>query len=813
MALTLTSEDYDGFPSLYSNAGDWKECEVQFYGRFDYLSNEFARVTYNNTGGNFSLTRPASETWEASGFAVGDNIDLQTNWVYFDGAGTFSMVQNWNRNVTYISGNVMHIDAALVAVPGGGVPPVGEVANGREFPTDSIVNRFTDLLVFKTQAAKELQFEMNLTPNGSTSLNSVIDGELIRFSTTDIDIMGLATTTPLTQIGDKSGGYIKDVELTFNTHDLTDHWRSYTLTYKIFDWGVIQDGFDEPNYYASSDHLAPIVNIKWFGQNGNPNTVLEVTSQNTQADTGGFDENYNGGTNPYSLDSIVWKDFLGNTISAMDYTNECTFTAFITAPGQSIPNSEYRIGMVFRPADSTVYQNLPTSLLTNLMVNAPEVDFMHSAITDPTIYAGTLNSSGAALDLTDLQFFISGGTLRVTGKVIPNTAANTYFDAFPDGTRKESLWISIGNFLTDGTLDSERVNLLIFDEDIIDAPTLGVQIPNMVGTAVFDHDNNQVVGLGGLDSTITTEDDCRYEASFKLLDNLNYEGIRVKITAFNSTSGAEFDLEEVVFSFASVPFISGQFQPNFTIGRGFNLPPTTDKNSVILQRLPSADAPGCYGLQVCYGFLSRWEYWLEQANADNDFFDILMEWDGKNKDWQRFSVETNWNIRFELYTILDGVQDFDYHTFGIRPYEDEDVTTVETYTRLSDGTNPTSLVDDELMEVEAVLTYNAGTYELDHWGEATIEDYESGNRWVISSVLPHGGVASNPLEPITGAVGLDLVIVGNVATMKFIIDTNKVNVDQVSLSYRISDIVNINKELTTGEDKDLTTGEVKFEAI
>lgn len=815
MSLTLINEDYGGLPSLYANAGDWKACELKFYTRFDYTSNETARITYNTIAGNFSLTLAAGDSWENYGFAVGDSIVLGSKWFYYDSTapGTFSAVQTWARTITYLNGDVMHISAHLVAVPGGGTPPVGEVGNGKQFPTDSTTNRFTDLTVVKADAADEIEFNFNLTPNGSTSLNSVIDGQLMRFSSSAISSMSLLGAISLSQLGNKSGGYIKDVLLTWDLHDLTDHWRTYTITYKILQWGFIQDGFTEPNYYDAANHLAPIANVQLYGQTGNPSTILQITSDNTQADTGGFDENFNGGINQYTHISTEWKDFLGNTIAGMDYTNECTFETFVTAPGQDINNSNFRIGLVFRPDDATVYQNLPESLANNLMVNAPEVDFMHSVTPDPTIYAGFLNSVGAGFSLTNLEFFISGATTRVKGKIIPNAAAVTYFSAFPDGTRRESIWISLGNYLTDGGVFSERVSLLIYDTDLIDAPILGVQIPDMIGTVMFDHDNKDSAGTNiNFESTITTEDDVRYDASFKLIDNIDYEGIRLKVSAFNSITEDEFTLEEVLFSFTGVVNIAGQFQPNITIPRNFNLPPTSDRNEVTLKRLPSADVAGKYGLQLCYGFLSRWEYWLEQANANSDFFDITQPHDGKNKNWQRITTVTDWDIRFSLFTVVDGVEDFDYHNIDIRPYEDENVTPVVTYTRVSDGTNPTSLVDDEIMEIEAVLTWNAGIYELDAWAAATIEDYEGGNRWLISSVLPHGGVVANPLEPIPGAVGLDLQLAGNVATLTFRINTNKVNVNEVSITYRISSLENLDKLVTTGEEKFDDTGGTKIRA-
>ena len=87
--------------------------------------------------------------------------------------------------------------------------------------------------------------------------------------------------------------------------------------------------------------------------------------------------------------------------------------------------------------------------------------------------------------------------------------------------------------------------------------------------------------------------------------------------------------------------------------------------------------------------------------------------------------------------------------------------------------------------VEYVLTWSTANYS-DEWAEVTIEDYEAGNRWVISSVLPQGNINANPLKPISGNTLLDLVISpANVATVKCLIDTSLINVNNVSLSVRI----------------------------
>ena len=71
------------------------------------------------------------------------------------------------------------------------------------------------------------------------------------------------------------------------------------------------------------------------------------------------------------------------------------------------------------------------------------------------------------------------------------------------------------------------------------------------------------------------------------------------------------------------------------------------------------------------------------------------------------------------------------------------------------------------------------------WATVAIEDFQSGNRWLISSVLPQGNVQANPLKPIVGAVGLDLQTASNVAQLTFVVDCSLITVDKVSITPRI----------------------------
>ena len=780
MPILVNQESYNGLNSLYANAGDWVDCEFSFstqYQRGSGVSNKFL---YTTTGTQHYITADTGNFGDY-GFLAGDVVDI--TWTGIASGTTVT----YSRNVLFVNGNNIFIDTPL---------PSG--VDNKYFPTDGVLSGMS---IIANKKPASIEAYINLAPNGTPSPNSVLDGGINRFEIQDMSSMNIGDTLSLGQVGDQSGGLIENVELTY-VADANDGWKDWSITYRIWQWGVLQDGYNEPNYYENADCLVPFVQMRAFAQFGNPNGILTGQSENLEANTGGFDENYNGGTNHYPFIDIQWTDMLGNPIDAMDYSAPSKFVATIDAPFQNIVASRYRIGMVFRPVDETIYKNLPTNAGENLLLNTPNQDFANSAFQNPMTFQGYENSDGARVDLTALQFQMGSGTLFVYGKTVPNAAYSAYFSNLPDGERRTTMWVTISNHVYTGQF-SDSVNVKIFDADNIDAPIKGVQIPDVISEELLDHAGNIITN--SLKPQTTTEDDLIYKSDFLLVDNVEYEGIRTRIYAYNTVNEDEFTLENNFFSFDGLVNINGQYQPNFFIDRGFNLPPSTDRNHVSLVRNSSLDVSGKYGVSLEYSFLNDWRYWLAQSNVDNDFYDITEPNDGKNKNWQRYSNSGDWIIRVAYYTSVLGVEDFNNYELGIRPYEDDlDVTTVNSYEVLSTGQSATNLLADELMLFTSELTW-ANNY-VNPWAEVTIEDKEAGNRWVISSVLDQGGISSNPLKPISGQTKLDLQYTGNVATLQCIIDTNIIDASDVCISSRIySDLNPEGKRKTDGTLKQTTT--------
>lgn len=833
MSIYKQSENYGNDQGrLRANAGDWVDGEVKFSQVISVGSGSTNKCFHSRPTSSTNLMSFQNFNWAQAGFSVGDVCDCRV--VLLRGlsntlSGPFVSVVSITQSITFtiaaLNGNVATLTGFPVVSTAWIYPLQTQVGGSTVFPgtiTDIAYGQgfvryeYQGIIIKNTSRPDQIEFQFNLAPDTSNTLNSVIDGEVNKFVLNGVSSMGVNVPTPMIQSINKSGGYFKDVIFT-KTGVFSDYSTDFKINFKFMQWGVIEDGFPEPQYYNVTDDLIPLSKINTITANGGANGL---TSQSTGLDeTGGFNEQYNGGINPFTVISTNWFDSLGNAISGLDYSGDSTFVSVINTNVQHTPNYRYRIGLVWRPEDSDPYLNKTTNLGSNLLVNAPEIDFAPTGVASPVIHIGEADSTGAKWDLTDIKFEILGNTIKVSGKVMPNNLANALFSLIPDGGRKSTLWISIGEtpllISLIPVVPLDRISLKLFDEDNIDAPTIGVQIPDILEEKMLDHDGNDVTNF--TTSNTTTEDDMLYFSDFLLPDNVVYDGLRARISAYQFITGDEFILENRYISFANVVNQNGQLQPNITLPRGFNLPPTTDRNEISIKRKPSLDIAGKYGIRFEYGFLNDWRYWLSQSNVDNFFFDITEPLNGKNKNWQRFS-SGKWKMRVSFFLDKAGIEDFNHQPFKIRPYEDDiNVTTGVTITRLLTSTTISQLMKNELHEIQVVFNWNQNF--TDEWVEFTIEDFESGNRWVISSVLAQGNINANPFKPITGDTRINVVGTGtNTLTCKALIDTNLVSANKVSLSYRVYSSPNENipnpdaKQKTDGSYKQKTDGSIKIKA-
>jgi hypothetical protein len=758
MSTNINTEKYNNLPALYSNAG--KVVNAEFSIKVDYteVSSDQNKFTFIGT-----TIKRASGTWQATGLVVGDVVTITFNSsIAPTGAKTYT------RTITYINGDLMYIDSALPS------PWTNLI-----FPTNGQVSAMT-LKAIKSPQAVEFQF--NLTKNGVQSNDSLIDGELNRFVYNGAHLLAVNGTGSFTQLGNKSGGifgsaYPVITRLADTTASIYSY-KNFKVTFQFVDWTI----YNENDIYTAGNCVAPYITVKTYPLIGNPNGVQKDTNGAKEANTGYFNENYNGGQNPYTIITpISWTDLSNNPIDKMNYLGASKFSVGLTDPFAPNSASRYRIGLAFRPKNEDLYKNKLSSMANNIMLITPLYDFAPSLSPSPLVFQGATNDEGVSFQLTNLMFAQTSGAVGIFGKVTPNAQAVDFFNDLSDGEREMLLWVEIKNPATSGQNTSNEVNVLIYEDDCYPAPTIASQIPDVISEVLLDHDGNDVNYSGlGIQETVT-QDDCVYEIDILLEKNKEYDGVRSAISVRSIIPVDSFELESIFLSFANVPFINGIYEVNEITSRNFNLPASANRNSISVTRNTAEDTATKYGITIRYSFLNDWRYWLAQPNADNYFFDQNFPNNNKNKDWQHYQQEP-YNLYVDTYLRVAGVDFYNHFKYFDATYEQGNATCTRTLTN-SNGDVISNLMDNEIINLQVDFNWLDSTFvNGTEWVEFTIEDFEAGSRYISSSIFERGAVAGNPF--INNLINVSYIGSQTIrATAQ--INTALINANKVSLSYRV----------------------------
>tara|TARA_R110000796_G_scaffold6380_1_gene22710 strand:- start:2835 stop:3914 length:1080 start_codon:yes stop_codon:yes gene_type:complete len=356
--------------------------------------------------------------------------------------------------------------------------------------------------------------------------------------------------------------------------------------------------------------------------------------------------------------------------------------------------------------------------------------------------------------------------------------------------------------------------LKINDEDAIDAPVLGVQYPDVVNKVLLNH-----AGVDVIDPTTpntTTEDDLLYRSQLLLTKNVEYEGIRTRIYAINDITNEQFTIEEEFFNLQDVAYgpytAAGVYEWNRTIPRNLGLPTTSDRNFMSLTREASLDTGSKYGMELNYGFLSRWESWIANANVDTFFFDPALLNNGLNQNWQRFTAG-DWQLYFSYFVRLNGVDDFDDQNIKTRPYDDDANFTYTIKYFTAGGVELTGIAIDPLnplMTLEVTVDYIVNFSA--EWFEIRMEDFQGVKIGFISTVIDSDATTTTTLTPLTGETKLKKTVVTTQTVLECTIDTSLLAGNNVSLAVIADTFVapDVPKEMEDGTIKQMEDGTVKL---
>jgi hypothetical protein len=316
-------------------------------------------------------------------------------------------------------------------------------------------------------------------------------------------------------------------------------------------------------------------------------------------------------------------------------------------------------------------------------------------------------------------------------------------DSLEDGDRLMKLWIKFGN-----------LNLLVFNDQLTKSPPVGGPlIP--VQNIFIDHSDNHTESIYTHDGyEANSEDDLAFCGKFLLEKGAIYESIAYRIEAFNTTTLESFDLSNCLFNISSIPQVGGIYILNQTQTVQNTLPTTSEKRVASLILEPSLDTLTEYGIKVYFPFLLRWEYWLQQLNADADFYP-----NEQTKNWFNYNNLGDWELRLNIELIRDGLAYIFTDVVTDKGYDStpDIYQTIELYID-SSNTNVGIVTEGQLMRVIGTHTLVNGFIWDDAtvWGQITVEPTESNPRFLSSTVINYDYNPSNPLTPLVGEVGCKL---------------------------------------------------------
>jgi hypothetical protein len=421
-------------------------------------------------------------------------------------------------------------------------------------------------------------------------------------------------------------------------------------------------------------------------------------------------------------------------------------------------------GACYIPTDETYYKNK--------ILGMQEYAFMGPTEYTPFYpYARSIYGvNGASYNLT-LNRVVDGTTQTFYVELHGNTAFKNFFAGRSVGDRRFVIWVKVGN-----------LNLTIFDGQLTSNPPVAGPF-DFVETKILNHGQNVQTIPAGLNSiSANIEDDLCFVGGLQAVLGEEMTSILAEVRAYNLDTDEFFPLQSVLFDVASIPIVGGKHVLNMSQSVLSSLPTTSQKRDALLVLDSTYDdfESNLYGVRLAFPYLYRWETWLQQLNANNDFYP------NKNKNWLQYGTTGAWVLQLNIELIKNDLQYVFNQDLQIRDYDSEPLldNDVKLYYPEFNGALPESNVITALPEntiVEIVTTHainNGGVWIIDEiWGMITIEPTQSSPRWISSTVIDFDNNISNPLTPIAGLTKCEISFpVENVARLRCLLDTSKIDI-------------------------------------
>ena len=563
--------------------------------------------------------------------------------------------------------------------------------------------------IFVVGRAREgMQLDLNFVANGTAGSEfSLIDGTPTRFN---FDFKNFAGPTFIgMQFGDRSGMFqVTPVQMVLTSTSTTI--RRYTLTVTTAISGLYNSGL-----YSFNNCLKLWAQMSWESLLGEPfDNLVEI--YNDDADTGWFGDGFN---------SVVPDATIVQQIPALAYDGATTGTFVIDST-----SNKYAVGSAYVSGNENYYKIQPNAQSYLTLLIPTQIPTIGSPISSFTILGRNYTLEITAVTQVGTQW-------TVDFIFTPNTAFKDFIASQPDGDRTMYVWAKWGN-----------VNLLVFSGQMSKSPAV-TKTQIMTTSGYLDHAENVTTILGtSTGYTANVEDDIAFVGTWLTRFTEITENLNIKIEAYNTATGQAFTLQQSNVSFLGIPQISGAYVIDQSFPINTDLPTTSVKIDGFLTRETSIDTGIAYGLKIYFPFLYNWRYWIDQANANADFYP-----NEQTQNWVPYGNTGTWGLRLNMLYDRAG-ENFQYlDDITIKNY-DTDPAIIQTIElkRASDLTVVEVIIEGEQHRVIANnVESSGGAWDpTTVWGMITIEPTESSPRWISSTAIDFDNNTLNPLTPLTG---------------------------------------------------------------
>lgn len=653
----------------------------------EFTIGDIIRVFSLNNSWTFNYTTDTiiwnGGNWLAEGFRVGDTIEM----TYFTSGGS-GVYPPFSLVIGYISQTEMQFTTDI--------PHQLQYDEYMEIKSTNFREEFYFSYGFKENV------------NGGNDL-SLIDGTRSLFYA-DVKNMAINDTISLVQQGYKSGNFgLTDVTCQ-RIADLNDE-RRYVVSVNEF----IFSGILLEDQFTGNDCLKFLAQFEFVTKYGETDNH-QFLKYDELGNSGWFNEAFNTDTpNSAMIQGITEVYYNAQTFATIKVTD--------------LPN--VRIGATYLSANDFYYKQKYNN----------QSELQMYCLIDGVIgnQNSEINPSGARYSLTINNVTSASGEKSIDLVITPNSQFIAMFnDNDIDGDRRFIVWAEVGN-----------VNWILFDGQLEYLPIAGSPLTIVEEKTYMDHSENvQTPTNTNAEFNFNTEDDFAYFGKFLLEKGKVYENLIIEMIAKNTNTNDEFTLSSITYNFSGVQISNdGRYLLNEVKPVISTLPTTSEKRNSVFKLDTSIDSGNDYGVSIYFPCLLRWEYWLDQLNANVDFYP------NQNKNWQQYSNFGDWETRLKITLVENGIGHEYSAPINILDY-DSDPNVDTDFQLVIDATNQNvgAVTEGQLMRMIVTHTLNNGYgwNPLSTWGMITIEPKESAPRWIISSVYPIDGNLQNPLSPLNG---------------------------------------------------------------